>query len=113
MKKQIIVTTSWDDGHKLDLRLAKLLKKYNIKGTFYISPRNREFKKEDLLTDKEIIELSKDFEIGAHTMTHPRLTKVSEEEAFKEILESKRYLEKLTGKEIKSFCYPGGDYNKK
>lgn len=111
-EKQVIVTTSWDDGHKLDLRLAKLLKKYNIKGTFYVSPNNREFKKEDLLTNKEIVELSKDFEIGAHTMTHPRLTKVSLEEARKEIVYSKKYLEKLIGKEIKSFCYPGGDYNK-
>lgn len=110
--KQVIVTTSWDDGHKLDLRLAKLLKKYNIKGTFYVSPKDREFKQEDLLTDKEILGLSKDFEIGAHTMTHPRLTKVNEEEAFKEISESKKYLENLTGKEIKSFCYPGGNYNK-
>lgn len=110
--KQVIVTTSWDDGHKLDLKLAKLLKKYNIKGTFYVSPNNREFKKEDLLTDKEILELSKDFEIGAHTMTHPRLTKISKEEARKEIVDSKKYLEKLTRKEIKSFCYPGGDYNK-
>jgi peptidoglycan/xylan/chitin deacetylase (PgdA/CDA1 family) len=113
MRNQVIVTTSWDDGHKLDLRLAKLLKKYNIKGTFYVSPRNREFKQADLLIDKEIIELSKDFEIGAHTMTHPRLTKVSEEEAKKEIIDSKKYLENLTKKEIKSFCYPGGDYNKK
>lgn len=113
MKKQVIVTTSWDDGHKLDLRLAKLLRKYNIKGTFYVSPNNREFKKTDLLSDKEIIKLSKDFEIGAHTMTHPRLTKVSFEEAKKEIVDSKRYLEDLTKKEVKSFCYPGGDYNKK
>jgi len=111
MKKQVIVTTSWDDGHKLDLRLAKLLKKYNIKGTFYISPNNREFKKQDLLSDKEIIELSKDFEIGAHTMTHPRLTEVSEKQAQKEIIDSKSYLENLTKKKIISFCYPGGDYN--
>ena len=110
MKKQVIITTSWDDGHKLDLKLANLLKNYNIKGTFYISPQNREFKKQDLLTDKEIIELSKDFEIGAHTMTHLRLTKVSEE-AFKEIIESKKYLENLTKKKIECFCYPGGKYN--
>ena len=113
MRKQVIVTTSWDDGHKLDLRLAKLLKKYNLKGTFYVSPKNREFKKQDLLSDKEVIELSKDFEIGAHTMTHPRLTKINEEEAFKEIIDSKRYLENLTKKEVKCFCYPGGDYNKR
>jgi peptidoglycan/xylan/chitin deacetylase (PgdA/CDA1 family) len=113
MKKQIIVTTSWDDGHKLDLKLAKLLKKYGIRGTFYISPKNREFREEDLLSDEEIIKLNKNYEIGAHTMTHPRLTKISEREAFSEIIDSKKYLENLIGEEVRCFCYPGGRYNKK
>ena len=113
MKKQIIVTTSWDDGHKLDLKLVKLLKKYGIRGTFYISPKNREFGKEDLLSDEEIIKLNNNFEIGAHTMTHPRLTKISEREAFNEIIDSKKYLGKLLGEEIRCFCYPCGKYNKK
>jgi peptidoglycan/xylan/chitin deacetylase (PgdA/CDA1 family) len=113
MKKQVIITTSWDDGHKLDLKLAKLLRKYGIKGTFYISPQNREFKKQDLLTDKEIIKLNRNFEIGAHTMTHPILTKISEREAFSEIIDSKKYLENLIGEEVQCFCYPGGKYNKK
>lgn len=113
MGKEIIVTTSWDDGHKLDLKLALILKKYGIRGTFYISPKNREFRREDLLTDEEIIKLNEDFEIGAHTMTHPRLTKINKEEAFNEIIDSKKYLEKLLRKEIRCFCYPGGDYNEK
>ena len=113
MKKQIIITTSWDDGHKLDLKLADLLKKYGIRGTFYISPKNREFRKEDLLTGEKIIELNKDFEIGAHSMTHPNLTRISEKEAFDEITDSKKYLEKLLRKEVRCFCYPGGKYNEK
>lgn len=112
MKKQIIVTTSWDDGNRLDLKLANLLKNYGIKGTFYISPKNREFKKEDLLKDEEIKKINSDFEIGAHTMTHPRLTKINEKEAFDEIMDSKKYLENITKKEIKCFCYPCGKYNK-
>jgi len=113
VKKQIIVTTSWDDGHKLDLKLAKLLKKYGIRGTFYIAPKNREFRKEELLSDQEIIKLNRNFEIGAHTMTHTRLTKVNDRQAFKEITESKRYLENLTKKKVESFCYPGGKYDQK
>src|SRR2546430_1752338 len=36
-KNMIYVTTSWDDGHKLDMRLATLLKKHGIKGTFDIT----------------------------------------------------------------------------
>lgn len=113
MEKKVIVTTSWDDGHKLDLKLAELLNKYGIKGTFYISPKNREFKSEDLLSDEEIIKLNKDFEIGAHTMTHPRLTIISEREAFNEIIDSKKYLEMLLGEKVRCFCYPGGKHNKK
>ena len=113
MKKQIIVTTSWDDGHKLDLKLSRLLIKYGINGTFYVSPKNSEFRKEDLLSDQEITEISRDFEIGAHTMTHPKLTKISEREAYNEIVYSKKYLEKLTKDKIKCFCYPGGFYDKK
>ncbi len=108
--KEVVVTTSWDDGHKLDLRVAKMLEKYNLPGTFYIAPRDREFEAVDRLTDAEIKNIAKSFEIGAHTMTHPRLPKVSDGTAGKEITESKKYLEKVTGKQVSSFCYPGGSY---
>ena len=47
--KKIVVTTSWDDGHILDLKLSNLLTKYNIKGTFYLSPKDREIKEKDRL----------------------------------------------------------------
>jgi glycosyltransferase involved in cell wall biosynthesis/peptidoglycan/xylan/chitin deacetylase (PgdA/CDA1 family) len=108
--KQIIITTSWDDGHVLDVRLSALLKKYGIKGTFYISPRDHEFKPEERLTDDQVRQLSRDFEIGAHTMTHPRLTEVSDTVARKEIVDSKQYLERLLKKPVTTFCYPGGNY---
>ncbi|MFA6896708.1 MAG: polysaccharide deacetylase family protein [Patescibacteria group bacterium] len=108
---KVFVTTSWDDGHKLDLKLVELLRKYDLKGTLYISPENREFQKEDLLSDFQIRKLSQEFEIGAHTMTHPRLGKISAQEADKEIRESKEYLEKLLEKPVASFCYPGGSYS--
>ena len=104
------VTTSWDDGHMLDIRLAVLLKKYGIAGTFYIAPHNRELPAADRLTDGRVQELASEFEIGAHTMTHPVLTDVDDEVARGEITESKIYLEKLLGKPIKSFCYPRGAF---
>jgi peptidoglycan-N-acetylglucosamine deacetylase len=111
-RKQLIVTTSWDDGHILDIRLAKLLKKYAIKGTFYISPYDREFPANKLLSKEQTIAISSDFEIGAHTMTHPVLTKIPLQEATNEISVSKQYLEALCGKKVVSFCYPRGAYNK-
>jgi len=110
--KKVIVTTSWDDGHILDLKLAELLKKYKLRGTFYVSPRNREFKAEELLSDEQIKQLGCDFEIGGHTMTHPLLGSVSLEKSKTEIENSKQYLEQLLGKPVLSFCYPSGDYNR-
>jgi peptidoglycan/xylan/chitin deacetylase (PgdA/CDA1 family) len=107
--KLYIVTTSWDDGHKLDLKLAKLLEKYNIKGTFYVSP----FYLENKLTREEIKELSEYHEIGAHTLTHVDLTSIPIEKAEKEIKGSKIYLEKLLGAKISMFCYPKGKYDQR
>ena len=104
-----IVTTSWDDGHQLDLKLARLLQKYDVKGTFYISP----FYLKNRLTEAEIKELSKCHELGAHTLTHVDLTSVPINRAEKEVGGSKLYLEKVLGHEINMFCYPKGKYNQR
>jgi peptidoglycan-N-acetylglucosamine deacetylase len=108
--KAAVLTTSWDDGHRCDVRLARMLKEHGLKATFYVAPENQEFAKQDLLSLPEIRDLSQDFEIGAHSMTHRRLPAISEQEAAREIIESKAVLEQVTGKEIKVFCYPGGAY---
>jgi glycosyltransferase involved in cell wall biosynthesis/peptidoglycan/xylan/chitin deacetylase (PgdA/CDA1 family) len=111
--KQVLVTTSWDDGHLLDIRLAELLKKYDLQGTFYISPQDREFAASKLLKTSQIKKLSRSFEIGAHTMTHPRLSKISDELAYREILDSKQHLERIIDSKVICFCYPGGNYRKR
>lgn len=46
--------------------------------------------------------------IGAHTVSHPILASLSEEEACQEIGESKRFLEHLLGERISVFAYPNG-----
>ena len=111
--KRVIVTTSWDDGHILDIRLAALLKKYGIKGTFYVSPHDREFHGSRLLKDQQVKDISAYHEIGAHTMTHPRLTHVDDQKAYQEALDSKLHLEAIIKKPVVSFCYPGGNYAKR
>jgi peptidoglycan/xylan/chitin deacetylase (PgdA/CDA1 family) len=105
--KKIIITTSWDDGNILDLKLADFLNKYGLKGTFYI-PKNCEFRS---LSDDQVKLLAETQEVGAHTMTHPALIRLYIEKAKEEILESKKYLENLLGLKIKMFCYPGGWHN--
>lgn len=89
-----------------------MLKEYGLKATFYVAPENQEFAKQDLLSLPEIRDLSHDFEIGAHSMTHRRLPTISEQEAAREIIESKEVLEQAIDKKINVFCYPGGAYTK-
>jgi hypothetical protein len=108
---RVIVTTSWDDGHKSDLKLARILKHHGIKATFYISPQTTEFSAAERLTADEIRYIAQDFEIGAHTMTHPHLDRIDATAARREIVGSKEMLELITGKPLRSFCYPYGDHN--
>src|SRR4029077_6604776 len=51
-------------------------------------------------------------EPGGHTVTHPFLDQLSKEEQAKEILAGKLELAKLTGRRIRFFAYPNGDYNR-
>jgi peptidoglycan/xylan/chitin deacetylase (PgdA/CDA1 family) len=45
---------------------------------------------------------------GSHTVTHPILSKISADEAKKEIDESKRIIEEKLRIPIRSFAYPNG-----
>jgi len=104
--KKLEIISSWDDGKKEDLRMVKLLKTYQLLGIFFLSNKGLEL---DL---DEIKELSKDFEIGGHTFNHPMdLKLLSEIQQKVEIEMNKDFLEHITGKEIKWFCYPRGRYN--
>jgi len=108
--KKIIITSSWDDGHPLDIKLGKLLKKYSMKGTFYVPITNWA---NDSLNFQEIKQISKDFEIGGHTYNHSILTMVPEHRMNLELIQSKKKLEEITEQKIISFCYPLGQYNEK
>jgi peptidoglycan/xylan/chitin deacetylase (PgdA/CDA1 family) len=50
-------------------------------------------------------------EIGAHTLTHPHLTRIGRDEAREEIFSSKKKLEDLFGRPIRHFCYPYGEWD--
>ena len=50
-------------------------------------------------------------QIGAHTLKHPFLTRVSAREAREEIFASGKKLEDLFNVPVRHFCYPYGDWN--
>ena len=49
--------------------------------------------------------------IGAHTCTHPFLTRIPLQQAREEIISSRRKLEDLFQRPVVHFCYPFGDWN--
>lgn len=76
----------------------------------YIPITNPENK---VMSSDTIRTIAKDFEIGGHTYSHTWLTQVDEDRMMYELTESKNVLESIVRKEVVSFCYPRGLYDKK
>lgn len=108
--KRIIVTTSWDDGHPLDLKLAEMLNAFDMGGTFYIPRSNGGM---PMLARDEVRRLHRSgMEIGAHTLTHAELPTLRPARMQEELEGGKAFIEDVVGGEVSSFCYPKGKFSK-
>ena len=106
-----LFTSSWDDGHPLDTRLAELLQLYGFNATFFVPLSNLEGL--PVMSSVEIRDLSKlGFEIGSHTLDHCYLTSVDNGTAQHQIAQGKAVLEQALGQAVPGFCYPGGKYRR-
>ncbi|MFN4343283.1 MAG: polysaccharide deacetylase family protein [Azonexus sp.] len=62
-----------------------------------------------MMTHSQLLAMHKEgMQIGAHTVSHPILSKTPLQEARREISESKTQLEQLLGEKISLFAYPNG-----
>lgn len=62
-----------------------------------------------MLTREMVVNLARNgIEIGAHTINHPILTRMEDEQARYEIVGCKKQLEEITGKPVQFFAYPNG-----
>lgn len=105
----IIVTTSWDDGYPSDLRVASLLAERGLRGTFYVPVKNG---KERVIGADEVRELvNVGMEVGAHTVNHVELTRLSASQLHHELTEGRAVMEQWTGSAVRSFCYPKGSFS--
>jgi peptidoglycan-N-acetylglucosamine deacetylase len=110
MERKTIVTTSWDDGNRSDLKVAELLHSRNLSGTFYvpITPHRGQ----PALSHAELRTLSSNcFEIGAHGFSHKLLWGLPAEELAREVGPCKPILEDILGTRVRMFCYPKGRYD--
>lgn len=108
MNRKLVVTTSWDDGHPADLKVAELLAKYGVTGTFYVPNRNSEGR--PVLNEQEIRQLSATFEVGGHSVDHVVLTGLDHREAARQVGANKLWLENVIGRPVHGFCYVRGRY---
>ena len=64
------------------------------------------------MTRAQLVELlAQRHEIGAHSVTHVKLTTVPFPQVRREVHESKAALERLLERPVEVFCYPSGDYD--
>jgi len=117
------VHITFDDGFIGVLEHAfPALKKHGIPATlFALSGRTgatndwmwqRGFPQRPLLSREQLRMLAEEgMVIGSHTRTHAKLTEISIDQAKSEIVDSKKELEDIIGKEVAHFAYPYGLFN--
>lgn len=119
--KKKAVTFSYDDGVTQDRRLVKLLDAYGLKATFNLNSDLLGQKNElqvngttvshNKVAPEEVRELYRGHEVAVHTLTHPYLTTLPEEEIIRQVEDDRLALERLTGREVRGMAYPCGGVN--
>lgn len=119
--KHKILTFSYDDGTTQDIRLVELFNKYGLKATFNLNSgklgQERELLREgvtirhDKVKAADVRHIYAGHEVAAHTLTHPSLLKLTNDEVVREVEQDRLQLSELCGYEVVGFAYPGGHPN--
>jgi len=117
-KKAFNIT--YDDGVLQDERFVALLNQYGIKGTFnlnsqlmqeefsWIHPNGMQVKR---MSSERAKHLYDGHEVASHTLTHPYMYALSDEEMYRQLKADKDNLEKLFNREVKGFAVPFDYYD--
>ncbi len=108
---------TFDDGTLDNLEVvAPLLEELVVPATFFVCPGLLGEPHFAMPPEAEVRLMSADelrslassplASIGSHTMTHADMSNASEEEAYREMVDSKRALEELLQRPVESFAYP-------
>ena len=120
--KRKAITLSFDDGVTQDARLIELLDRYGLKCTFNLN--SELFGKPGRLTNSRgesadhnkvdpaiVASLYKNHEVAVHTLTHPNLTTLPDQEIIRQVEEDRKNLTAICGYEIIGMAYPCGGVN--
>ena len=116
--KMKAVTFSYDDGVTQDKRLIALFDKYGVKATFNLNSallgKNGELIREGVRVDhiknrpEEVRAIYEGHEVAAHTLTHPSLSALDDEQVYHEVEDDRLALSELCGYEVVGMAYPNG-----
>ena len=117
--KMKAVTFSYDDGVTQDARLIKLFDKYGLKCTFNINHdllgldgsliRDGVQINHTKIAPSRVRGMYEGHEVATHSLTHPFLTRLSDDDVVREVEEDRIKLSELVGYEVVGHAYPMGD----
>lgn len=119
--KMKAITFSYDDGVTQDERLIEIFDRYDLKATFNINSELLGKEGNLIRCDKrinhtknnpnDIKKIYRNHEVAAHTLTHPFLPDLPDDEIIRQVENDRINLEQLTEKSVIGMAYPGGGVN--
>ncbi len=109
-----LLTITFDDGWEENTETAlPVMQQYGFKSTQFYATTYIENPWPSVSNPKELIDLfiNDGHEIGSHSITHPDLTTLSEQEVVQELEGSKQFLQSYLGIDAVHFATPYGAYN--
>jgi peptidoglycan/xylan/chitin deacetylase (PgdA/CDA1 family) len=106
------VAITFDDGFEDTVAAVEVLSRHGLRSTAYITTGSVGEAK--MISERQIGTLAGwrgAMELGAHSVTHPRLDELPPESARDEIASSKLALESLIDRRVDTFAYPHGAYD--
>lgn len=115
------LTLSYDDGVEEDIRLIEIMRKHGLKGTFNINsemfgPEDRSYPatlKHRRLSRSEVAEVYTEdvCEVACHCTKHAFCAYTDTATFALQVLEDRKDLESLFGRQIHGMAYPYGSFN--
>ncbi len=105
------LTFSYDDAQIYDRRLVSIFNQHDVKGTFHLNSGTLD--QDGFITSGEVKELYAGHEVACHAVTHPFFNQLSAAQTTAQIYEDRMALERYSGKIVRGFSYPFGEYSER